>query len=61
MLSNPFYAPEIYGPCELVDLGDFVPEEGYTRRVVESTAGHPGLFGFEPAYPIREAATWAPC
>lgn len=50
MIENPYYSRELHGPYELFDLGDFVLEEGYTLRVIESTAGHLGLFGFEPNY-----------
>ena len=32
MIENPYYSPEIHGPYEMFDLGDFVLEEGYTLR-----------------------------
>jgi hypothetical protein len=53
MISNPFYTPEIHGPCELYDLRDFVPEEGYTSRVIERISGHLVLFCFEPHCPTH--------
>jgi len=32
VIENPYYSPEMQGPYELFDLGDFVLEEGYTLR-----------------------------
>ncbi len=32
MIENRYYSPEMQGPYELFDLGDFVLEEGYTLR-----------------------------
>ena len=32
MIENPYYTPEMHGPYELFDLGDFELEEGYTLR-----------------------------
>jgi homoserine O-acetyltransferase len=32
VIENPYYTPEIHGPYELFDLGNFVLEEGYTLR-----------------------------
>jgi homoserine O-acetyltransferase/O-succinyltransferase len=34
-IENPYYSPETQGPNELVDLDDFVLEEGYTLRDCE--------------------------
>lgn len=32
MIENPHYSPEVHGPYELFELGDFVLEEGQTLR-----------------------------
>ncbi|MGB3682971.1 MAG: alpha/beta fold hydrolase [Rubrobacteraceae bacterium] len=32
MIDNPYYTPDVHGPYELFDLGDFEIEEGYTLR-----------------------------
>lgn len=32
MIENPYYTPEVHGPYELFELGDFVLEEGKTLR-----------------------------
>ena len=32
MIENPHYSPEVQGPYEMFDLGDFVLEEGHTLR-----------------------------
>ncbi len=32
MIENPYYSPEVHGPYEMFDLGDFTLEEGYTLR-----------------------------
>ena len=32
MIENAYYSPEMHGPYEMFDLGDFVLEEGPTLR-----------------------------
>jgi hypothetical protein len=37
MNDNPYYSRELHGTYELLDLGDFVLEEGYTLRDCKRT------------------------
>jgi len=44
MAKNPYYTQEFHGPHEVVDIGDFLLEEGITIRgcqIAYATLGSP--------------------